>query len=298
MERRRLRDMTVMSTSNQTVTSGLLRSWPLPPSEGGKNERGRVLIVGGSRETVGAVLLAGEAALRVGAGKLQVATVESRAAELSVALPEALVRPLAETTTGHIAPASSESLADLAGEADAVVIGPGLMGVDDARAVVERLLPSVKGRVVLDALALSVVTVDDELCVDAPPAVLTPNLSELGVLVASDDVDPIADAVRVARATGAVVHGGGALSVTAAPDGQCWIDDHGNSGLGVSGSGDVLAGAVGGLLARGAAPAQAAVWAARLHAEAGNRLAAAVGPVGFLAREIATELASALRQLG
>lgn len=298
MERRRLRDMTVMSTSNQTVTSGLLRSWPLPPSEGGKNERGRVLIVGGSRETVGAVLLAGEAALRVGAGKLQVATVESRAAELSVALPEALVRPLAETTTGHIAPASSESLADLAGEADAVVIGPGLMGVDDARAVVERLLPSVKRRVVLDALALSVVTVDDELCVDAPPAVLTPNLSELGVLVASDDVDPIADAVRVARATGAVVHGGGALSVTASPDGQCWIDDHGNSGLGVSGSGDVLAGAVGGLLARGAAPAQAAVWAARLHAEAGNRLAAAVGPVGFLAREIATELASALRQLG
>lgn len=287
-----------MSTSEQTVTSGLLRSWPLPPSQGGKNERGRVLIVGGSRETVGAVLLAAEAALRVGAGKLQVATVESRAAELSVALPEALVRPLPETERGHVAPASSDLLVDLAGDADAVVIGPGLVGVRCARTLVERLLPSVKGRVLLDALALSFVTLDDELSVAAPPAVLTPNLTELGVLVDSEDVDPVTDTSRVARRTGAVVHGGGELSVTAAPDGRCWVDDHGNSGLGVSGSGDVLAGAVGGLLARGAEPAQAAVWGARLHAEAGNRLAAAVGPVGFLAREIATELAPAMRQLG
>lgn len=287
-----------MSKSEHTVTAGLLRSWPLPPVEGGKNERGRVLIVGGSRETVGAVLLAAEAALRVGAGKLQVATVESRAAELAVALPEALVRPLAETTAGHVDPASSDQLVDLAADADAVVIGPGLMGPRCARELVCRLLPSVKGRVALDALALSFVTLDDQLSVAAPPAVLTPNLSELGVLVDSDDVDPVADAVRAARRTGAVVHAGGELSVTVAPDGQCWIDDHGNSGLGVSGSGDVLAGAVGGLSARGADPAQAAVWAARLHAEAGNRLAAAVGPVGFLAREIASELSPALRQLG
>lgn len=298
MERRQLRDMTRMSKSEHTVTAGLLRSWPLPTASGGKNERGRVLIVGGSRETVGAVLLAGEAALRVGAGKLQVATVESRAAELAVALPEALVRPLAETAAGHIDPASSASLDDLAGDADAVVIGPGLMGVECSRALVERLLRSVKGRVVLDALALSFVRVDDPLRVAMPPAVLTPNLTELAVLVDSDDVDPVGDSLRVAAGVDAVVHGGGELSVTAAPDGQCWLDDHGNSGLGVSGSGDVLAGAVGGLLARGADPAQAAVWAARLHAEAGNRLAAAVGPVGFLAREIAAELASALRQLG
>jgi ADP-dependent NAD(P)H-hydrate dehydratase len=294
--------MTHMSTSERiTVTAGLLRNWPLPPVVGGKNERGQVLIVGGSRETVGAVALAAEAALRVGAGKLQVATVESRASELSVALPEALVRPLPETTAGHVDPASSDRLVDLAGDADAVVIGPGLAGVECARAFVKRLLPSVKGRVVLDALALSVVALDpsgDELRVVAPPAVLTPNLSELGVLVGSDVDDPAGDAARVARAVGAVVHGGGELSVTAAPDGRVWVDDHGNNGLGVSGSGDVLAGAVGGLLARGAEPAQAALWGARLHAEAGNRLAAAIGPVGFLAREIATELAPALRQLG
>jgi hydroxyethylthiazole kinase-like uncharacterized protein yjeF len=287
-----------MSTSEHTVTAGLLRSWPLPTPSGSKNDRGCVLIVGGSRETVGAVLLAGEAALRVGAGKLQVATVESRAAELAVALPEALVRPLPETDAGHVASTSSDLLVGLARDADAVVIGPGLAGVNCARDLVASLLPHVRGRVLLDALALSFVTLDDELPVAAPPAVLTPNLSELAKLLGADDVDAVDDTVRAAARVKAVVHGGGELSVTAAPDGQCWIDDHGASGLGVSGSGDVLAGAVGGLLARGAEPAQAAVWGARLHAEAGNRLAASVGPVGFLARQIATELAAALRQLG
>lgn len=289
-----------MSTSRHTVTAGLLRSWPLPAPSGTKNERGCVLVIGGSRETVGAVLLAGEAALRVGAGKLQVATVGSRAAELGVALPEALVRPLPETPAGHIAATSSDLLVDLASGADSVVIGPGLAGVNCARDLVAGVLPNVRGRVLLDALALSFVTLDDELRVASPPAVLTPNLSELARLfgpLGSDDVDAMAGAVDAARRTGAVVHGGGELSVTAAPNGQCWIDDHGASGLGVSGSGDVLAGAVGGLLARGTDPAQAAVWGARLHAEAGNRLAASVGPVGFLARQIATELAAALRQL-
>jgi hydroxyethylthiazole kinase-like uncharacterized protein yjeF len=290
-----------MSTSRHAVTAGLLRSWPLPTPSGSKNDRGCVLVVGGSRETVGAVLLAGEAALRVGAGKLQVATVESRAAELAVALPEALVRPLPETGAGHIAPTSSDLLIDLAGDADAVVIGPGLAGLNCARQLVASLLSHVRGRVLLHALALSFVTLDDELRVASPPAVLTPNLAELARLFGlldADDVDAVADTIGVAGQVQAVVHGGGELSVTAAPDGECWVDDHGASGLGVSGSGDVLAGAVGGLLARGAEPVQATVWAARLHAEAGNRHAASVGPVGFLSRQIATELAAALRHLG
>lgn len=293
-----------MSTSEPAiVTAGLLRSWPLPEVTGSKNDRGRVLVVGGSRETVGAVLLAGEASLRVGAGKLQVATVESRADHLGVALPEALVRPLPETRDGHIDPTASDLLFDLAQEADAVLLGPGMTGKENTRALVDGIAPAVKGHCVLDALALCFVEADGgSLRIGEPPAVLTPNLDELAILLGvdprqvSDDV--VAAAQAAAEATGAVVHGGGAISVTAAPDGRCWRDDHGASGLGVSGSGDVLAGAVAGLLARGAEPAQAAVWGARLHAEAGNRLAARVGAVGFLAREIVGEIAQALRHIG
>jgi len=268
---------------------------------GSKNERGRVLVVGGAVETAGAVVLAGEAALRAGAGKLQVATVESRAAQVGVALPEALVRPLRQTSKGTIDPASSEDLLDLAAEAHAVLLGPGMAGERETREFVEGLAPHVSGRALLDALALSVIG-GNPVAIGESPVLLTPNLDELAICldVETTEVgrDPVSAARELARRTSAVVHGGGELSVTATPDGQVWLDNHGPPGIGVSGSGDVLAGVAAGLLARGAQPAQAAIWAAHLHAVAGNRLVARIGTVGFLAREIAAEIVPAIRQIG
>jgi NAD(P)H-hydrate repair Nnr-like enzyme with NAD(P)H-hydrate dehydratase domain len=76
----------------------------------------------------------------------------------------------------------------------------------------------------------------------------------------------------------------------ASPSGRLWRDESGGAGLGVSGSGDVRAGVTAGLLARGAEPDQAAVWAAHLHGRAGERLAASVGKLGFLARELPAEI--------
>ena len=84
------------------VTPEVLRGWILPEPTGGKNARGSILVIGGSTETLGAVLLAAEAAMRAGAGKLQVATVASLAPFAAAALPEALVRALPETQGGAI----------------------------------------------------------------------------------------------------------------------------------------------------------------------------------------------------
>jgi ADP-dependent NAD(P)H-hydrate dehydratase len=287
-------------SEHQTVTTGLLRDWPLPAVGSSKDERGVVLIVGGSTQTVGAVVLAAEAALRVGAGKVQIATVESRAGTLAVAMPEALVRPLAETADGHLPASVATDLADLAKDADVVLIGPGMAGETETRALVEALLPLVRGRLVLDALGLSVVTpTSGALRAGREPAVLTPNLHELAITLGTEDVAAdVAGAARMLAArTGAVVHAGGDDSITATRD-QLWTDDTGPRGLAIAGSGDVLAGTIAGLLARGAAPDQAAVWGAHLHAEAGNRLAARIGPVGYLAREIVKELPEALRHIG
>jgi NAD(P)H-hydrate repair Nnr-like enzyme with NAD(P)H-hydrate dehydratase domain len=83
----------------------------------------------------------------------------------------------------------------------------------------------------------------------------------------------------------------------ATPDGDLWVSGAGQAGLGTSGSGDVLAGLVAGLLARGAEPAQAAVWGSHLHATAGERLAARVGPLGYLARELLDEAPAVLTEL-
>ena len=284
------------------VTPVMLRRWPLPHPEGTKDARGRVLIVGGSAETPGAVLLAAEAALRSGAGKLQVATVASAAPLLAAAIPEALVRGLAETPAGAIAPDAAAHVLDLARGAAAVLVGPGM---DDADAVADflgRLLPELSRAVVLDALAMARVTADIGAVrhLDGR-AVLTPNTSELATTlgVPEEEVSEHPDlyAGRLAVAANAVVAAGGPTSSIAAPDGRLWQDETGGPGLAVSGSGDVRAGIVAGLLARGASPEQAAVWGTYLHGRAGERLAGSIGGLGFLARELPPELPRVLAEV-
>lgn len=286
----------------EVVTSGLLREWPLPDPGQDKESRGRTLILGGSRSTPGAVLLAAEAALRAGAGKLQVATVASTAVQLGVALPEALVLGLRETADGTLDPAGADEVRGLVEGAAAVVMGPGMQGLDETTALVRSLLPAVRGRLVLDALAMAALTGDfDALGEVAGRTALTPNNKELALTLGEEpervEQDVQAAVLRLAAATGAAVTSGAAHSVTATPDGRVWVDSAGGRGLGVSGSGDVLAGAVVGLAARGAPPEQAAVWGVHLHRRAGDRLAAQIGRVGFLARELPGEFPQVLLEI-
>lgn len=277
------------------VTPQVLRGWRLPEPTGGKEARGSILVVGGSTETVGAVLLAAEAALRSGAGKLQVVVPSKVAPHVSISLPEALVRGVPSTEAGAIKGDSAELFLDLAQRASAVLIGPGMADEPETRELVERLLPELDGPVALDALGLAAVTADPS-CLRhlGSRVVLTPNPMELAIAlhVEQDEVedDPPGAAQRLAEQAQATVGLGGATSWVAAPDGRLWVDESGGAGLGVSGSGDVRAGVVAGLLARGADPEQAAVWAAHLHGRAGERLAAGVGRLGFLARELPPEI--------
>ena len=284
------------------VTSEVLRGWALPEPTGDKNARGSVLIIGGSTQTLGAVLLAAEAAMRAGAGKLQVATVASLAPFAAAALPEALVMGLPETNSGAISADAAESVRELAESAAAVVIGPGMQDTDETQAFGEQLLPHLEGPLALDALGLACVTADESCLLHLDGrAVLTPNPTEIAhALHTGDDAiddDPAGATLDLARRTGAVVGLGGTTSWIATPDGRLWKDESGNAGLGVSGSGDVRAGITGGLLARGADPAQAAVWGAYLHGRAGERLASSVGRLGFLARELPAEIPRALAEI-
>jgi ADP-dependent NAD(P)H-hydrate dehydratase len=285
------------------VTAEVLRSWRLPEPEGDKNTRGSILVIGGSAETPGAVVLAAEAAMRAGAGKLQVATAASVAPLVAAALPEALVRALPETDGGAIGGGAAVlAVRDLAAAAKAVLIGPGMIDQEQTQEFCAALLPRLVGPVALDALALAAVTADDT-CLHHMEgrAVLTPNPLELALTLHVDeeqvDGDPAGATVDLADRTRAAVGLGGVTSWIAAPDGRRWRDDSGAAGLGVSGSGDVRAGITGGLLARGADPAQAAVWAAFLHGRCGERLSSTVGRLGFLARELPPEIPRALAEI-
>src|SRR5690349_11217362 len=115
-----------------------LKALPLPRHREGddKEDRGLVLIIGGSAENPGAALLAGQAAMRVGAGKLRIATCASVAAPLAIAMPEARIYAMAETPAGGVSAAESERLLQLAHRAAAVVVGPGMLDHQAIAAVV------------------------------------------------------------------------------------------------------------------------------------------------------------------
>ncbi|WP_404387066.1 NAD(P)H-hydrate dehydratase [Humibacillus xanthopallidus] len=109
-----------------TLSPELLREWSLPRLDGDKHARGTVVIAGACRQTPGAVLLAAEAALRLGAGKVQIATTASTAALVAVALPEGYVEALPESRGGDLLPSCAGRILDLVADADAVLMGPGI----------------------------------------------------------------------------------------------------------------------------------------------------------------------------
>ena len=290
------------------VTPSLLRDWPLPAPGEDKYSRGAVLVIGGARTTPGAALLAGTAALRAGAGKITLAVAESAAVQIGVALPECGAVGLPDNTNGSV---TGEGLDRIAGDlekADSLLIGPGLDDPDLAEALLRALLEreqsdggtGTEGRpaVVLDAFALGVLgRIEEELEPWRGRLILTPNPTETGILLGRDVEDLERDVAAVADRFDAVVSCQGIIAGPSGADGKLWKITTGYGGLGTSGSGDVLTGAVAGLRARGTSDAQAACWGTHLHAAAADRLASKLGPLGFLARELADELPALMLEL-
>jgi hydroxyethylthiazole kinase-like uncharacterized protein yjeF len=282
------------------LTRSALRRFPLPqPDESSdKDERGRVLAIGGCAQVPGAMLLAGVAALRAGAGKLQLATVSPAATALGIAVPEALVVGLPQARSGEIAGARAGALLrDHAQEVDAILIGPGMTSDRSAHAVVAPLVGRMNtdATLVLDAAAILALRYEEAMLHSLTGrAVLTPHAGEMATLLDIDRSDVEADAPNAARVAaarfGAVVVLKGANSWIAEPNETLYHFKGGSVGLATSGSGDTLAGIVAGLAARGATALQATLWGVYLHAAAGHALAKRVGKIGFLARELLDEI--------
>jgi ADP-dependent NAD(P)H-hydrate dehydratase len=285
----------------RTVDDALLRGWPLPPAQedGDKELRGRVVVVAGSREMPGAAILAAGAALRAGAGKLVIATPQSAALTVAGAVPEARVISLPEASDGGPTFFGLAALQEIAGDTASLLVGPGMVGRESTVAFVQLLLPVFRNAtVLLDALAMDAVK---SLGRFEQPVVLTPHAGEMAHLTGRDKEDlqeqPDAIALRQAAAWNAIVVMKGPTTCIAAPDQRQWTHSAHAPGLGTSGSGDVLAGLIAGLAARGALPEQASAWGVALHARAGQALAARMGVIGYLARELAAEVPALMAAL-
>jgi len=293
----------------RTLDAAQLWNWPLPrpAAHDDKEARGRVLIVAGSPEMPGGAVLAATAALRAGAGKVTVATPASIATAVAVAVPEARVIAMPETAAGGIVADAVHLLEALAPRVNAVLVGPGMQDEASACAFTRALLPLFAERpVVLDACAMQMMRGSQAYQEDAENVrdthlVLTPHAGEMARLLHAEkqavQADPCRAAQDAARNWNAVVALKGSRTVVARPHGDTWQHEDGNAGLATSGSGDVLAGIIAGLAARGAGITQSVAWGVVLHAQAGHRLARRIGSLGYLARELAGEIPGLMDRL-
>ena len=279
---------------------------PSRPADANKGTFGRVLVVAGSRQYPGAAILAASAAYRVGAGLVTLATPASLICGVVAAMPEVTYLPLPEPAGGGVPDVESlfpitQALPDY----DALVVGCGL-GLDPVTQLFVRTLlrhtalRDLKG-IVVDADGLNALAGTEWSSQIAAPFVVTPHPGEMARLAESDVAAVQSARVDVALARAAEWRGTvvlkGANTVVASRDGRARVSEVAHAGLATAGTGDVLSGAIGGLLAQGLPPFDAASLAVYLHGDAGVRAGATMGTAGMRAGDVLAQLPLAGRSL-
>lgn len=262
-----------------------------------KGDAGRVLVVAGSVGHSGAAVLAAWGALRGGAGLVTVGVPAAIYGLVGASVIEGMPHPLPDAD-GGLDPQAAERVLELARAADVVACGPGLGQAPGVHEVVRRLLVEADRPVVLDADGLNVFARWAEVPRPRAPLVLTPHPGEMARLLRgrTDEIQRhrLAAAQSAAARFAAVVVLKGARTVVASPEGRTYVVPTGNPAMAAGGMGDVLTGIIAALIGQGMAPLDAAWAGAYVHGLAGDRVAAARGPAGLLAREVADEVPLAL----
>lgn len=325
-------DIGITPTSLEAIMGELLTSdqaralLPARPVEAHKGTFGKAMVVAGSLHYPGAAALACAGAARVGAGLVTLAAGRT-VLGMGGRGPEVTLLPLPEGEWGAIGPNAVEELGKQLEGYAALLIGPGLGQADPTRQFIQRLLgleqPKQRGRVgflsggapapaeggkpldlpptVLDADGLNLLAAIEDWPEHLPKGrlVFTPHPGEMRRLLKVEELpdDLVATAADAAQRWGQVVVLKGATTIIAGPDGRTLVHDGANPALATAGTGDVLAGAVAGLLAQGLAPFDAAALGVYLHAAAGARVREALGDSGALASDLLTELPKAIKHL-
>jgi NAD(P)H-hydrate epimerase len=275
-----------------------------PPREpdAHKGHFGHLLIVAGSLGKTGAAALAGRAALRSGVGLCTIAAPASQQPIVAALAPEYMTEALPETAAQSLSIKARERVLELARRMDAVALGPGLSLDPEAQELARALARELERPLVMDADALTALGGHLEVLRRAAgPRALTPHPGEmarmLGVGVPAVQDDRIEITRAFGRDHGVAVALKGAGTVIGSPDGRVTINPTGNPGMAKGGSGDVLTGIVGALLARGLAPVAALEAGCYLHGLAGDVAAAERGEIAMTAGDIIESMPAALRSL-
>jgi NAD(P)H-hydrate epimerase len=279
-------------------------AWRLPPRspEAHKYGMGTVLLIAGSRAYTGAVLLAAEAALRSGCGMVYAAVPEGIRSVIQSGLREAIVVALPETSDGTIAAGALNHLDRYVEKSDVVVVGPGLTTNPETVRFVHELTGQSTKPLVMDADAVNAFAGSvDRVGALGARTVITPHSGELGRVLAEDIPQDPVKRIELTRETAkrfglTLVHKG-APALIASAGGDVWVNHHGNSALATAGTGDVLAGLIGGLRAQGATELDAACVACFLHGRCAERAADQLGQRGVIAGDLLRFLGGAMQEL-
>ncbi|HEY4002113.1 MAG TPA: NAD(P)H-hydrate dehydratase [Candidatus Xenobia bacterium] len=280
------------------ITPALARHWlPSRSPDAHKGSAGRVVLIGGSARYTGAPALAGEAALRAGAGLSTVAVPRVVWPAVCARVKEVIVVPLEDAD--HLTDKSHKAARELLADSRTAAFGPGLGRHPESLKLIASLLSTFTGAAVIDADGLR--ALPENFQASPGGAVITPHAGEMATLLnvpihAILD-EPIRHARKAARSFNVVAVLKGAHTLVADPDGHVFINPSGNSGMATAGMGDVLTGVIAALLAQGATPLHAAVTGVYVHGVAGDLAASDVGRRGLLASDVSDRLPRALTHL-
>ncbi len=270
---------------------------PARRPDANKGTYGKLLLIAGAKDMAGAACLAARAALSGGTGLVKVLSDEANRVIIQSCVPEALFAPW---------PMDGD-VTDYLEWADCVAIGPGLGQSEQSEAILSCVLTSWRGPMAVDADALNLIAKDRSLAESLPPgAVLTPHPGEMSRLsalfngmplsVSEAAASPVECAVRCSKSLGCITVMKGARTVVTDSE-QVWLNLYGNDGMACGGSGDVLTGIIGSLLAQGSDAADAAKAGVLLHALAGDEAAKTIGKRAMKAGDLIVFLSEAIRKI-
>jgi hydroxyethylthiazole kinase-like uncharacterized protein yjeF len=295
------------SLAESATTELITRDWaraalPERPLNANKGSFGRVLVVAGSINYIGAAYLACSGALRVGAGLVTLATATSLQPVLASKLTEVTYLPLPESQPGVISAGAAKLLTRQFGQYNVLLLGCGLGQNQSATEFVSSLLGKDTPALVLDADALNILAkIPDWWQQITDDAILTPHPGEMARLCGLSIEEVQSDRLGITKRFAAEWHKTivlkGAHTVMAAPDGRCRISPFANPGLASAGTGDVLAGAIAGLVAQGLSLFDACSLGVYLHGEAGEMTKDKLGDAGMIASDLLPAIPVAIKQL-
>jgi hydroxyethylthiazole kinase-like uncharacterized protein yjeF len=268
------------------VTKQLVQeSVPKRPRNGHKGTFGHTLILGGSRNFVGAPIFSAKAALHSGAGLVTLAVPESIYPFAAAQSPESLFLPLSETD-GHFAPKAVEELKLKLDQFDSIAIGPGMTRFFGGEKWIRSIIAYFTGQpIVVDADAIYLLRNNLEFVQQYKgPVIFTPHPGEMAALINKTVKEVESDRLVIAR-NFAIENKiylllKGHRTIIASPKGEVFINPHGHDALGKGGSGDVLTGLIASFLAQGAEPINALISASYIHARAGEERAEVLSHYG------------------